>query len=65
MNKKKGDQMQFFLQKRLEKKNGFIQPIISVDGLCYKNGIIDSTILLEIFSFVSNVYHATEKKQLK
>ena len=41
--------MQFSPEKRLEKRNGCIQPIIPVDGLCYKNGVIDSSILLEIF----------------
>ena len=30
--------MQFSLEKRLEKENLFIQPIIPVDGLCYKMG---------------------------
>ena len=30
--------MQFSLEKRLEKKIWFIQPIISIDGLCYKMG---------------------------
>ena len=37
MNKKQGDQMQFSLEKRPEKKkNEIIQLIIPVDGLCYK-----------------------------
>ena len=31
------------VRKKNKKNNGFIQPIISIDGLCYKNGVIDST----------------------
>ena len=40
MKKEQGDQMQFSLEKRLEKENGFIQPIIPIDGLCYKMGYL-------------------------
>ena len=30
--------MQFSLEKKTRKKNSFIQPIMSIDGLCYKMG---------------------------
>ena len=38
MNKKQGDQIQFSLEKSLEKKmvSSIHNPIIPVDGLCYK-----------------------------
>ena len=42
MKKKQGDQMQFSLEKRLEKRKWVqhipCQPIIPVNGLCYKIG---------------------------
>ena len=56
MNKKQGDQMQFPLEKRLEKENEFIQPIIPVEmdfimkwGIRFINSVRDFFICLEIF----------------
>ena len=43
----------FFRKKTRKKKMDSSNPSLPVDRLCYKNGVIDSTILLEIFSFVS------------
>ena len=53
--------MQFSLEKRLEKKIWFIQPIISIDGLCYKM-VIDPSILLEFFWFVSKCLYCNREK---
>ena len=57
LNKKQGDQIQFFPEKKLEKRkwiHHYCQINIPLDGLCYKKGyIIDPSILQKFFSSVS------------
>ena len=56
MNKKKGDQMQFFLEKKTRKKkmdsSNTSYQLMDCVTKAIDNGVIDSTILLETFSFV-------------
>ena len=58
--------MQFSLQKKDQKKESeFIQPIIPVDGLCYNMNYLSHQFYQKFFHLSQNVYHATEKKQLR
>ena len=55
--------MQFSLQKKDQKKESeFIQPIIPVDGLCYKMGYLIHQFYYKFINLSQNVYHATEKQ---
>ena len=56
MNKKQGDQMQFSLERRLEKRK-WIHPTHHTSLWI----VIDSSILLDFFHLSQNDYHATEK----
>ena len=62
MNKKQGGQMQFSLEKRLEKRKLIHQTHRTSRWIVLKNGVFDSSILLETFHLYQNVYHAAEKK---
>ena len=67
MNKKQEDQMQVYLEKSLEKRKWIhhtpCQPIIPVNGLCYKVGQSIHQVNKKSFHLSQNVYHATQKKQ--
>ena len=61
MNKKQGDQMQFSLERRLEKRK-WIHPTHHTSLWI----VIDSSVLLEFFSFVSKCLSIMQqKKQLR
>ena len=55
--------MQFSPEKGQKKENEFIQPIIPVDGLCYKMGVFDPSIVLIFFSFVSKSLTCNREKR--
>ena len=63
MNKKQGDQMQFSLEERLEKRNWIHPTHFTSRGIVLQNGVINSSILQEILLSVSKCFHVTEKKQ--
>ena len=59
--------MQFFLEKRLEKRKSIhhtpCQPVIPVDRLCYKMGQSIHQFYKKFLHFSRNGYDAMEKKQ--
>ena len=64
---KKRDQKCSLLQKKDQKEGrGFIQPImVPVDGLCYKIVQLIHQFFKKTFHLSENIYHETEKKQVK
>ena len=62
---KKRDQKQFSLEKGLEERKKINPTLHSTSRwTVLQNSIIDSSILQEVLSSVSSVYHGTEKKQM-
>ena len=62
MNKKQGDQMQFSLERRLEKRK-WIHPTHHTSlWFVLQNGVIGSSILLESFLFVSKCLSCNREK---
>ena len=57
--------MQFSQEKRLEKENEFIQPIIvPIDGLFYKIVYLIHQLYKKFFHLSQNFNQGTEKKQI-
>ena len=54
--------MQFSLEKRLEKRKLIHQTHRTSRWIVLKNGVFDSSILLEIFSFVSKCLSCSREK---
>ena len=57
--------MQFSLEKRPKKENIFIQPIIPVDGLCYKMGYNRFIISTKIFFIYLEMFKTAESEMRK
>ena len=62
MHKKQGDQKQFSLEKRLEKRKWIHPTHHTSRWIVLENGLIDSLIILEIFSFVSKCLSCCREK---
>ena len=65
MNKKQGDQIQFYPEKRLGKRKKIhllLSAHYSRRCIVLSNRVMDSLILQEIFHLSQSIYHAAEKK---